>query len=168
MPTNRKRRSRKFKKSTISASLKHYFLTGNYCGLENCPDRGAVFLLGGKAGKLDEFRRLWEIYKEEILKEWIKKFPCTRPFAFWRLETEGRKQVAGSSSWELLGIAMDSEGLPRYWQYAWDKENGPVFESQCSFLDRNGFLTPAEKKYLKSHQELLEHEQIKFEGENNQ
>ena len=39
----------------------------------------------------------------------------------------------------------------------------PVYESEAAYLDRQGLLTPAEKKYLKEHPESLEPEKVEFE-----
>jgi hypothetical protein len=37
-----------------------------------------------------------------------------------------------------------------------DPRDPPTFESEAAYLDRHGLLTPAEKKHLASHPELLE------------
>lgn len=44
-----------------------------------------------------------------------------------------------------------------------DPNDPPVFESETAYLLRNGLLTPAEKKHLALHPELMEPEVIKGE-----
>jgi hypothetical protein len=51
---------------------------------------------------------------------------------------------------DFEGIAIDPDDLP-------------TFESEASYLQRHGLLTPEEKKYLAKHQELMEPEKIKLE-----
>lgn len=162
MATNRSRRSRKFKKSTISDSLNHYFLTGSYCAVEDCPDRAYTFLLA-RPGREPELRRLWDAVKDSVLSEWIKKFPCSRPWAWWKFDaSEQRKHLSGSGGWEP-GMAIDETGLPQYWQFTWNEDDPPFFESQAAYLDRHGLLTAPEQKHLKQNPQLLESEKIEFD-----
>jgi hypothetical protein len=46
-----------------------------------------------------------------------------------------------------------------------DPNDPPVYESQASYLKRNGLLTRSEKSYLKAHPELLQPEKIELETE---
>jgi hypothetical protein len=71
---------------------------------------------------------LWAAHKDELLGEYIKDHPCTRPGNFWTYD------------WP---------------QYRDDRLRN---ESQTAYLKRNGLLTKAEIKYLKAHPELLENE----------
>ena len=123
---------------------------------------GDIFIMACSDRKL---KAAWESCKVEVLATWIKKNPCSRPWAWWFLDApERRQQVSGSGEGWSLGMATDSDGLPRYWQLGWDKNNPPCFESEAAFLERHGFLSSVEKEFLKKHQELLEPERIEFQG----
>jgi|GEM_PF-5075406 len=160
MPTNRKRRSRKFKPSTISVALKKYF-KGEAYGPD---DEGAcdVFLMELRPA----MKQAWESYRDQIMTDWMKKYPCTRPYAFWKFDApELRKQISGSGDVDYEGACISSDGLPEYWQVEWDKNDLPTFESEAACLQRLGILTPTEKAYLKKHPKLMEPEVIEYEDE---
>ena len=151
-----KKQIAKKNKSVISENLRTYLLTGDREKADV-----EVFRLSGSPHRL---QLVWDAVKKEILNNWIKQHPCTRPFIFWILAPEKRKKVSGSGGWRP-GMAIDSDGLPQYWQLWWSKKHPPNFESQATFLDRNGFLTPAEKKYLEKNPKLLKPERIEYEYE---
>ena len=46
-----------------------------------------------------------------------------------------------------------------------DFKNPPTYESETAYLQRHGFLTESEKKYLSEHPKLLEPEEIQEEAE---
>jgi hypothetical protein len=152
----RKREIAKKSKTVISENLKNYLLTG-----ELTKGDAEVFLVSDNP---PQKRAIWDAVKAEILKDWIKENPCTRPYMFWLLVGELRQIVSGSGGWRP-GMGIDSEGLPAYWQLHFNKKNPPVFESQAAFLQRNGLLTKAEKEFLKKHPALLEPETIEFNEE---
>ena len=155
------RRSLK-EKIPISESLKRYLLTGSYCGVEGCPDRGYTFLLG-RPGREAELNRLWESHRHEILSEWIKKSPCTRPWIWWKFDaSEQRLHLSGSGGWHR-GMAVDADGLPKYWQITWNKDDPPFFESSAVYLQRHNLLTSTEKKWLAGHPEAMEQESVEFD-----
>jgi len=72
MPTNRTKRTRKFKPSGISPAMRYYLETGDY-GLRefHCLPREKVeiFRLGNPACR-DRVCELWEKYRKEILRNW--------------------------------------------------------------------------------------------------
>ena len=149
-----KKKLAKKSKSVISENLRTYLLTG-----ERKNSDGEIFRLSGSP---DRLREVWEVVKGEIMREWIKKNPCARPFIFWLLAPEKRTKVSGSGGWRP-GMALDSDGLPKYWQLWWSKKHPPNFESQTTFLARLNLLTPIEETYLKQHPELLEPEAVEFD-----
>jgi hypothetical protein len=55
-------------------------------------------------------------------------------------------------------------GIPSGWASI-NEGDPPIFESEAAFLDRHGLLTPQEKKYLASHQELLEPEKVEIDDD---
>jgi hypothetical protein len=78
MPTNRKRRARNHRNS--------------------CPRQAWYVLIDDPLPPSDpDFNpfqiqahdKKWQEYKDEVLKYWIQKHPCTRPSRFWRLEVAG-------------------------------------------------------------------------------
>ena len=77
MPTNRKRRSRKFKPQSIPPALLKYFRGEAY----GAGDEGAcdVFLMELRPAMAEA----WESYRDQVIADWIKKNPCTRPWAWW-------------------------------------------------------------------------------------
>jgi hypothetical protein len=120
-------------------------------------------------------RKLWKERKEEILPAWIRKYPGTRPHAWWNLDGKNVKQRArvggvGRPVYDYLsylpkfkfGIPVEfvtkeraemwmSPNLPqrlRTEMEAVDPKDPPTFESEAAFLDRHELLTPAEKKKL--------------------
>ncbi len=109
-------------------------------------------------------RNIWDDVKSDLLKKFIKDHPCCRPWAWWKLDTpERRQQTGGSGDGWTPGMAMDYEGLPKYWQLDWNKENPPTFESEAAYLERHGLLSPVERGFLTKHSELLEPELIEFD-----
>jgi hypothetical protein len=69
------------------------------------------------------------------------------------------------------GKALDIHGkiIPSPWKdgdftrVAVDPKNPPTFESEAAYLDRHDLLTPAEKRHLEKHPELMEPERVEFE-----
>lgn len=154
----RKTRTRKL--STIPAALKKYF-EGEAYG-SNDEGAGDVFLMELRPA----MKEAWDSYRDQIMADWIKKNPCSRPYAFWKFDApELRKQISGSGDVDYEGACISSDGLPEYWQVEWDKNDLPTFESEAACLERLDLLTPIEKPYLKKHPELLEPEVIEYEEE---
>ena len=81
---------------------------------------------------------------------------------FWLLASEKRKKVSGIGGWRC-GMAIDFDGLPKYWQLGWSKTQPPNFESQATYLQRHGFLSDIEKVYFEKHPGLLDPEKVIFE-----
>ncbi len=154
MPTTRKRVTRKIAKMPLSEDLKVYLLSG-----ERKNSDAEIFRL---AASEDRLQAAWDTAKDEILRKWIKEHPCTRPFIFWLLATEKRKKVSGSGGWRP-GMAIDTDGLPKYWQLSWSKKTPPSFESQAVYLERHKLLSESEQIYLKQHPELLKPEKVEFD-----
>lgn len=76
---------------------------------------------------------------------------------------EPRQQLSVSGNGWTPGMAIDSEGLPKYCQLDWDKKNPPTFESEAAYLSRHGLLTPVERGFLEKNPELLEPKQLEFD-----
>jgi len=160
MPTNRTRRMRRFKPTTIPPALLKYFKGESY----GPDDEGAcdVFLMELRPA----MKQAWESHRDELLADWIEKNPCSRPFAFWKFDApELRKQISGSGDVDYEGACISSDGLPEYWQVEWDRNDPPTFESEATCLDQLDLLIPTEKTYLKKHPELMRDEKIEFDDD---
>lgn len=75
MATNRIRRTRKFKPSTLPKSLVHYLLTGEYARRDlfpDCPGFVQTFMLSHPNEKV-RLRQIWLNHKSEVLAEWKKR-----------------------------------------------------------------------------------------------
>ena len=149
-----KKKTAKKSKSVISENLRTYLLTG-----ERKNSDAEVFRLSGLQ---DHLQKVWDAVKNQILPGWIKENPCKRPFVFWLLASEKRKKVSGIGGWRC-GMAIDFDGLPKYWQLGWSKTQPPNFESQATYLQRHGFLSDIEKVYFEKHPGLSDPEKVEFE-----
>ena len=176
MPTNRKRKSRKIIPSSVSLAIIDFFTTGNMSN--HLPsDKCDIFLMCCSNTKV---KAAWESCRDQILSDWIKKYPCSRPWPWWEYETlEIRRRVGGVGDlWHDIEDYEPLEchyGIPWNWITIWeinyygdlrktavDPKDPPVFESETAYLLRHELLTPAERAYLKKHPELLEPERIEF------
>lgn len=114
-------------------------------------------------------KELWDTHKSDILEKWILKHPGTRPERWWEFDTtEARLRLGGIGTPNEFAPRFKN-GVPTSWYPVkdnnppWSKSSlpdRPVFESQAAYLQRHNLLTPAEKKFLKDHPELLESEVI--------
>lgn len=62
------------------------------------------------------------------------------------------KKISTYNEGDFKGVAIDSD-------------DPPVFESETAYLQRHGFLTEAEKKFIEKHPELMDPEKIEIEAE---
>lgn len=125
--------------STLPASLKAYFESGD-CTHETCPKRAETFILASPH-KRDEQRQVWKTCRTELLQEWTRKHPCTRPHAWWqheapkepvgpewdyrRFDAAQRRRIGGvgTPSHEVLCVAPSFEyGLPPSWVSQWEAD----------------------------------------------
>ena len=152
-----KKKTAKKNKRVLSENLREYLLTGEQ------KMKGDIELFNLQKSP-SRMKAVWNAVKGGILAEFIKKNPCSRPYGFWLLDApERRRKTGGSGDGWSLGMAIDSEGLPKYWQLDWNKENPPTFESKAAYLDRHGLLSPMEKAYLEKHPRLLDPERVELE-----
>ena len=161
--------------------------------------------------------KLWTGVKVNLLKNFIKNHPCSRPWGWWKFDAPKtpvpgwdyerfnsaqrlRLGGVGTPSHEVLnqwagfpygipgsfvdqwfidyynGRAKDVHGDPIGTEYkegdfegvAIDPGDPPRFESEAAYLQRHGFLTPAEGRYLKEHKELLQPEIVAFDDDDDE
>lgn len=151
-----------------------YLLTGRLPAenQENCFD-----LLDWRfpTRRFDPAKKLWTEECGHLLKSWLRSNPGTRPFAWWRYNSqEPRKRLGGSGRpiFEVLAYSPSYTcGLPNHWvtqieadcypdsqkvrDGVVDPDNPPVFESQAAYLDRLGLLLPSEKSKADFLPEIL-------------
>ena len=151
MPSTRTRKKRHYKPDVSPA---HWAMLND----EQIPEDGNPF---------DRFtgpsQEQWDKYKGEILENWIKSNPGTRPSYWWQFEAPApRKRLGGTGDVEhdVLNVAESYNlGLPDGFIDAsdaeiWndltpiDPEDPPRYESQAAYLDRLGLLTSQERKRL--------------------
>jgi hypothetical protein len=110
----------------------------------------------------------WRAVRDDLLRDWIQEHPGTRPAAWWKYDApkqaapkvpkwhrgemvEPRRRIggAGAPSWEQFpailpyyrfGIPVSFEGI--------DKADPPTFESEATYLKRNGLLSPGEERRI--------------------
>lgn len=165
----------KMRPKSISPALLKYFKGESY----GPGDEGAVdvFLMELRP----EMKKAWESYREQIIADWIRQNPCSRPWAWWEFDApEPRRRIGGigTPDFECLAYKPHYErGIPSGWitqddfdtfgpdlkGIPFDRRDPPTFESETAYLNRLNFLTPAEKVHLRKHPELMEPEKIEFE-----
>jgi hypothetical protein len=185
----KKPQSKRDKQSSLSRlkPAEMAFLTDENPGLVKWDDYALFCLRTGKPGFGGdrEPAALWTEFRGDVLPEFISKHPGRRPWPWWmfdapRLEDKGtgcfwegklqepRKLLSGKGCppWDA-GIAIVpgyEYGLPTQWVCS-DENDPPTFESQSSYLERHGLLTPAEKRYLDRHPELYGAEAVKYDAD---
>lgn len=113
-----------------------------------------------------EIKAAWCQVRNEILDEWVRERPGTRPRVWWRYEAPGPRRRVGGTGQAAHEVSAHVEvyewGLPTYWVsqadvdergadsagVAVDPSDPPCFESQAIFLERLGLLRPGELERL--------------------
>ncbi len=142
-------------------------------------DSWLKYLLTGEEPKLDiRFfilkekgkEKLCDLYKGAILPRWIKKYPWTRPFAWWEFDAprnkkrkpeihkghekyfpKVRKMVNGRG--KLYSGLFYRFGVPCDWAEI-DTADPPLYETEGVYLKRHGLLTKEEEKLMKKSQKV--------------
>ena len=170
MATNRHRRTRKFKRQTISESQKHYFLTGEY-GADICPDcpcRAITFLLAGP-GNRDELKRAWKAHRVEVLPNFIRENPCTRPWIWWAISAP-KEPVPGcaykfAQRLRLGGIGnLDFEFLANVPRFSYGIPTGWISKFQVEYY--NGRSLDVHGKLIESNYKNGDFEGVPIDPEN--
>src|SRR3954453_15475995 len=108
-------------------------------------------------GEEETHRREWAACRDEIMSDWSREHPGSRPRGWWRCEApEPRRRLGG------VGTAASDNlhlGIPEYWMdddrvlswvrgVALNPENPPIFESEAAYLERLGLLASGEREQL--------------------
>ncbi len=116
--------------------------------------------------RVDPARIAWEENREVLIKEWSKKHPGHRPYAWWRYDAqEPRRRIGGKGTplSEVFAAMSDTyefgvitDWLTESWAgiktsgdfEPYDPDDPPAFESEPEYLARLGLLTAEESKAL--------------------
>lgn len=160
-------------KSNISDDIRAYLETG---AMPDQPDWDFYEMTDPV-----NLKSLWESTRDEILSTWIKSYPGSRPWIWWKLESpEPRRRIGGVGTEAASVLAYKPAydfGIANLWVDGWlidyyrnrgtpieaqaiDPVNPPIFESQAVYLRRLNILTPAEKSVLSKKRKVWEPETI--------
>lgn len=120
-------KSRKAMRPVLHESLRFYLETGVYATRDrfpDCPARAETFLLAGSSSEKQV--AVWQANKDIILTDWIKKYPCSRPWAFWDLDIKEIRQRVGGvgdlwNEWKDYGPHECFLGIPSAWVSVFDE-----------------------------------------------
>ena len=121
--------------------------------------------------KHDSKKELYKSIHEGFLGDWIEKYPCARPWAWYEYDAprwddpwkdcfyhgtfaEPRQHISGGKLCEYNYVPKFYKGIFKYWHYT--EDDLPIFESEAAYLKRLNLLTEEEEKHLSKHPELLE------------
>ncbi len=112
----------------------------------------------------------WKQFKDEVLTEWIRLKPGTRPLAWWQFAAPEARRLQLSGAGEIRLRAMDHDnnyryhkGLPEAYWFGDTLDAGDplLFESQATYLARHDLFLPGEEFRL--NDDAFEPERIKHE-----
>jgi hypothetical protein len=115
----------------------------------------------------ETLRSAWNAAREWLVAEWIRQFPGTRPWAWWRYDSpEPRRRVGGvgdvfspnklefglETDWVTPSMASfyrrHARDFGPFDKVPIDSNDPPRFESESAFLDRYNLLTADERQRL--------------------
>jgi hypothetical protein len=107
-------------------------------------ESGRPFFNGFKTEEL--FRKGWELTRETLLPEFIKKHPGERPFGWWLCDHKKERPVISQTTHD--GQIVTREWLLDHWHDRHDKKFGflhtniwpPFQEYETDYLERLGIL----------------------------
>ena len=139
MPTTRRRRTHPQRRPLTATE---------HAWLHDQPDPGdggfTWLTLQGDTGGCAE--TLWREHRDQVLEDWIKKHPGTRPSQWWRFEApERRRQVSGGRPRPTSRVMFHyPKGVP----FPLHRDDDTRFESEASYLRRLGLLRAPEARRL--------------------
>lgn len=168
MPAKRKLRIRTpvAAKSELPDWLRHYLESGQSCSPRNplpadyccTPDKPGS---GFKCFDID-VSQAWAEHGEAVLRAWVRRYPGSRPWAWWGIEApEPRQRLGGTGN----GSDHLSYGVPAGWitkreAFYWKDEtiapmadavepsDPPRYESQAAYLVRLSLTVEGERARL--------------------
>jgi len=161
-----KRRKPKFRRSDYPGWMIEFLQFGQVSEVtEVNPLELLIWQHPGDADR-EQMRNVWLACRDDILRDWVKQRPGSRPTAWWQYDThEQRKRLSGSGTarHEVLNMTpVFRFGIPDNWctdmdARLWphlnctpiDPADPPVFESEATHLKRLALFQPRELKWLK-------------------
>ena len=131
---------------------------------EGHPESLALFLLRHPDGRA--LGEAWQRHGDAVTRAWARRYPGTRPSAWWRFTApEPRQRLGGIGDPAHLHLATVDRldyGLPSAWITARDRRtwpcipasaaidpaDPPTFEAEAEYLRRLGLLLPGEAARL--------------------
>ena len=164
----RKRRNPKSRRAEIPVKVLAY-LKDDFSGPPEFARsvRAAVFF--------NDIAAWWNVVRDEILEEWAREQPGTRPTAWWKYDSREPRQRLGGTGQPAHDVSAYAEeyefGLPTIWVQqagflagvAVDPSDPPTFESEAAYLRRLDLLQAGESERLSRAD--YEPEAIKGESE---
>ncbi len=162
MPANRNRRKRK---RSINSHLPSWLMNWFYYGIR--PE--------GFNGLVCDPRRQrenWKAIRDDVVRDWIRHRPGTRPYAWWKFDNPERGKARirlggiGTPYHEVSGMRSLAFGVPDDFvndnnvQFFRDRDDvndfnivdptqPPKYESQATYLKRHGLLVSGESRRIK-------------------
>ena len=115
---------------------------------------------------VDLAREAWSELRGELLPEWIREYPCSRPCAWWAFDSlERRRCTTGihefdRPEWRGERIADGESPEPGPFDLSWGSprytwidpltNTWPEYEKEVNYLHRLGLLLSFEEKLYKS------------------
>ena len=101
------------RRQLLTASVREFLETGRVA-----PDAALDEYLLARGG--DALQSAWRTHRSEILPEWIREYPGTRPFGWWQVDAPepSRRRLGGTGTpaHEVLAYAAGFVfGLPSHW-----------------------------------------------------
>lgn len=97
MPTNRKRLSRRPMIIMLDETIREFLLTGEK------PERETpawdLYVSRHFKNDVDQIGNAWLQHRDSLLPDFIKKSPCTRPWAFWMFEVSDRDEYESEAAY---------------------------------------------------------------------
>ena len=150
----RKRRMAKTRRTVdLPAGVRRYLETGEYRTPDGLDQDAYTLAVGVNRGNYARIGELWDTHGAELLEDWRRERPGTRPFAWWVIAApEPRRCLAGA---EYLYPVH----APGDWKWVWRRGFGIpamrqvghfeiTFESEASYFARLGLLDGDDRERL--------------------
>lgn len=101
----------------------------------------------------------WEHFRAELLADWIRERPGTRPRPWWKFDAPAEREYFGTEVKWTFGNGTPKEkrlpltGAPQGWYGILV----PAIEAEARFLERHDLLTAEERQALERNDEHDDH-----------
>jgi len=132
----------KEKREPLSAAMRHHFLTGEYSGPLTLGPRMEVFTFHD-----EQKGALWRAHAPELLRDWIRERPGTRPWAWWTYDAPASPRECVGAVFPLAPLWRQAFGRPFEW-HALEAGMVLALESEPHYLRRHALLAPGERRRI--------------------